>query len=412
MGETKSEAIFNVAKSFVNHFAEVPDALNKKEIKEKLERLFELASEIEKHEKDLGDIEKEANKTAKSLFEYWDIDEKDLAGMEFAKNTGDKKQKLEYLEDTISAHLKRAKELLIEKGKLKAKHFGEKSKSIIEEMSDKINSMYNSSIDFVNQKKEENKAKIAAKKEEKRQMKEKAIEQLKALGKDDEYIKMIDTEGIEIADELVASYERQDELEANIKSIKKNSKALMKYEKKGFFSRFLSNFSELGQTENLSDEQRKEMLANGGAPKKQTFFSKVKQAFSKTREQGKEIHGKNEELKEEIMQKFEKELEDKNKEISELENLLAENDEQKEHLEAEKKEKLVEIVKTGKLKAKELQEMIDNEILICSNPKMIVAKAKVSALKDKLSRVLSWDKEQEEEKTVEKETSRNSGMDR
>jgi len=375
---------------------------------------------------------------------------KDLSGSKGARKVfadlslGEKIEQKE----TVSGHLKKALELLKEKGKDKVKTAEEKSKGIISDMKDKITNMYNSSIDFVNQKKEDNKEKIVAKKEERRLLKEKAIEQLKELGKEDEFILDYEDEAIDLEDEIDAQYDRVEELKDSIKETKKNTKALTKYEKKGFISRFLKNFSELDEREEFSDEQKREMIENGELPKKKGFFSKVKQAFSKAKEQGKEIKGNNEKLKEEIMAKYEKELAEKNSEIEELENILAENDEQREALEEEKKEKLVEIVKTGKLKLKELQEMIDNEIIFCSNPAMIVAKARVSALKDKLGRAFAWELPEKEkgkaeeiskegkgdkftfeeipeepkgnkftfeeipEEPAKKETSRNSGMDR
>ena len=146
------------------------------------------------------------------------------------------------------------------------------------------------------------------------------------------------------------------------------------------------------------------------------FFSRVKQAFSKTREQSKEIQNNNEQVKERIMQKYELKLEQVNSEITELENILEQNNEKRSELEAERKEKLVEIVKTGKLKVRDLQELVENEVLLCSNPHLIIAQAKVSSLVEKLSKVLSFDIdkvfEEKPQKSSKKENSRKSGMDR
>ena len=305
-------------------------------------------------------------------------------------------EKVEF-KDTISAHLKRALELLVEKGKEKSRIVGEKSKGIIDGMTEKVINMYDSSIDFIEQKKEETKAKIAAKKEEKKALKEQAIEQLKELGKEDEILKYYIEEKDEIKKEIDGDHAEQEQIEDKMKLVKKNAKALVKYEKKNFISRFLSNFSELADKDELSEEQKKNFLEKGGVPKKMGFFAKAKQAFSKAKEQGKEIKGKNDEIKEGIMKKFESELEKKNAEISELENILAQNEEQREAFETEKKEKLVEVVKMGKIKVKELQDMIENEVVLCSNPHMIVAQAKLSSLKDTLSRWIGLDKEKKKE---------------
>lgn len=400
MADTRaSEEVFNVAVQLEDQLKDFEEGAKKEEIKAKIERLLDLAIEIEQKE-----LQAKENPSEVGGYVFIDLSEP---------------EKLE-LEDTISAHLARALELLKEKGKETKHKIDENTKRIIEEISERVNNIYDSSIDFATEKGKAIKSQIEEKKAEKKAAKEKAIEQLKALGKDDEIIGFYDAERKEIEKELDGHYDQLEENEDRLKHIKKQTKALTKYEKKGFFSRFMSNFAELDSREELSEEQKRAMIENGEVPKKQGFFSKVKQAFSMTKEQGKDIKSGNEELKTQIMEKYEADIEAKNGEITELENILAENEEQRDALEAEKKAKLIEIVKSGKLKAKELQEMIDNEILVCSNPHMIVAQAKLSSLKDKLARVFSWGKEKEEEKDVaqeapkpvEKDNPRNSGMDR
>lgn len=391
-----SEQIFNQALELEGKEIE---GVDKAVIKEKIERLFDIATKIELVELRNEDLEKVVGEYTdviagnnEEIEQYTEQAREIFADMTLEEKIEEK--------ETIRGHLKRALELLVEKGNKKKQAIVEGTKGVIDGMTQSVTGMYNTSIDFVGDKIDETKKKIEAKKEHKKTLKQEAIERLKSLGKDDEALAAFDQQYDEIQEDIEADYERVESIEDSKRAIHKNQKALTRYEKKGFFSRFFANFAELGKQEELTDEQKQEMMANGGVPKKQGFFSRLGQAFSKTRAQGRDIKSKNVALEEEIMQGYNAELERTNQEIEELENILAENVEQRDNLEREKKEKLVEIVKQGNLKARELQEMVDQEILVCQHPHLVVAQAKLSKLGDKLKRIFSWGKDKEAEKTT------------
>ena len=398
MEEIKPNPYYKLASMYSELIKAEPDEEKKNEMKMKLIEIVDLAQRIEKGNKNIEKIEAKIEQ----------IDNESAEGTvqeteEFFDDYSEE-EKIE-LEDTISVHLKRALELLKEKALEVTKAGIDKIKQKMVDLGEGCVNTYNAAREYKMAKFDEIKQKLEEQKEEKRKLKEQTIEKLKQLSKDKDIdIKKYSAINQSIKEDLETVYDEKDKLEDNLnpRKLKKVEKGMIKYQKKNFINRFIENFAELGKRPEISYEDKKEMFKNLEVVKTPGFFAKAKQAFSKAREQGKEYQVDVEMAKEDIMRELEVKLEEKNRTINEYENLFETYKSEIAKLDEEKKENMVQILKTGKLGMKEFKEMVENEIILCSNPTMIMAKAKVADLKDKFADELN--------KNMKKKASRNGGI--
>jgi len=317
--------------------------------------------------------------------------------------------------DLSLSEKKEAQTSLLDNIKLGLKVMKSKAREMVDKAVDSakdkvqgLKNTYNSLIEFKDQQIEELNNKIAEHKAAKEEAERKAIEQFKTLGIYNEQIADIDNK-IERTEQSIEHKERL--IEKKEEKIKVE-KAIAKIEKKqkGFIFRFIENLSLVGDSYKLDEEKKDELRKMKGVEevkkvgKSTGIISRVKQAFSMTREQGKELREEKENRENQVMDSLNESIDYNNDQIAVCEARLGELQVQRGAAEKEMKEKVVEAVKEGNLKVSDVKKYAVEQYELCSNPVLIVAQARASKLYDKLARFFG--------KKKEKEASRNSGMDR